>query len=80
MDEVSSEDTTPGAAASLAPAAPPTSGPAERADPPAPSRWEGWVQTAEGLDPVTGLLPLTVGVVGGAALVVARLWRRLRRR
>ena len=47
---------------------------------PAETRLERLIRTADGLDPVTGLLPLAVAAVGGVAVVVARLWRRLRRR
>ena len=47
---------------------------------PGRSRWERWVRSAEGLDPLTGLLPLAVAVLGGAVLLGARFWRRVRRR
>lgn len=48
-------------------------------DPSASSRWERWVEAAEGLDPVTGLLPLAVAVVGGVVVALARVARLVRR-
>ena len=55
---------------------PPSDQPDERAG----SRWERWVQAADGADPVTGILPVVVAAVGGVVVAASWLWRRVRRR